>query len=83
MLPPHGLHKRRGKKQYWENIHCKIRWKSFFPLLLLIDAAPCGCYHAVVPVALPGPTELYLSQVNKSFWHYKIFKGGGDQARPG
>lgn len=31
---------------------------------------------AVVPVALPGPTELYLSQVNKSFWHYKIFKGG-------
>lgn len=37
--------------------------------------APRRSYPAVVPVALPGPTELYLSQVNKSFWHYKIFKG--------
>lgn len=44
-------------------------------LRLLIDVAPRGSYPAVVPVALPGPTELYLSQVNKSFWHYKIFKG--------
>lgn len=35
-----------------------------------------GSSPAVVPVALTGPTELYLSQVNKSFWHHKIFNGG-------
>lgn len=35
----------------------------------------CGSHPAVVPVALPGPAEPYLSQVNKSFWHYKIFRG--------
>lgn len=35
----------------------------------------CGSHPAVVPVALPGPAEPNLSQVNKSFWHYKIFRG--------
>lgn len=55
---------------------CELKGEMIL-FCFLIDVAPRGSSPpAVVPVALPGPTELYLSQVNKSFWHYKIFKGG-------
>lgn len=53
------------------------------PLPSEINAVPSESYYTGAPVALLGPTELYLSQVNKSFWHHKIFKGEGDQDRPG
>lgn len=73
------LHEEKEKTNKWNRtFKIWLRVKGGNDSFLLSDrcGSPRVLTPAVVPVALPGPTELYLSQVNKSFWHYKIFKGG-------